>query len=213
MKIDIWMDFVCPYCYLGSYRLEEALRQMKIEEEVELIYHSYELDPKAPLKSGRLQTEDLMRKYGISLEQALESAEELRSQGAELGLEIHADRATVTNTNDAHRVAQMAREKDPKMAMLFAKELFKLYFTDSKDIGDPNLLIEAAESIGLDRDAVIEVMVGDAYKQAVMQDIQLAQEVSLQGVPHFVINDKYAISGAQASTTFVRALTQILEND
>ena len=212
MKIDIWMDFVCPYCYLGTYRLEEALRQLNPEEPVELIYHSYELDPKAPMKSGQLQTEDLMRKYGITEEQALESAEELRSQGEELGLEIHADRALVTNTYDAHRVAQLALEKDPQMAMDFAKKLFKLYFTDSEDIGDPNLLIEAAEAIGLDRDSVIEVMVGDVYKQAVKDDIRLGQDVSLQGVPHFVINEKYAVSGAQAPTTFVRVLTQIIDN-
>lgn len=213
MRIDIWMDFVCPYCYLGTYRLEEALRQMNIEESVELVYHSYELDPKAPLRSGRLQTEDLMRKHGITKEQAEETAEELQRQGAEIGIDLHLEQTLVTNTHDAHRVAQLVMETKPELAMDFAKRMFKHYFTEGADIGDPSLLIEAAVAIGLDRDAVIEVMVGDDYEQAVKNDIALARDVSLQGVPHFVVNQKYAISGAQATTTFVRVLTQIQEQE
>lgn len=207
------MDFICPYCYLGKHRLNEALKLVELSEPVELIYHSYELHPRARYRSGKLVPQWIAERHGISLAAAEASVDELYEQGQELGISILLRSAPVTNTHDAHRVAHLALNESPKLAQDFAEQLFRTYFTESRDIGDPAILVEAAVESGLDRDQVVEVLVSDAFESDVRRDIELAADVHLQGVPHFMVNDRYPISGAQAPRTIAAALKRALDEE
>ncbi len=209
MKIDIWMDFVCPYCYLGKHRLEAALKQLSTNEPVDLVYHAYELDPRARLHSGKTMPEELAERHGIDFETTLTSMDDLREQGMELGLDINPASAPVTNTHDAHRLVSYAVTVDNKIAFDFIEGLFEAHFKDNKDIGEPPVLLELATKAGLDADSVVEVLVSEAFRDKVIQDRKSAREVGLQGVPHFVINDRYTISGAQYPGKIVKFLLAI----
>lgn len=209
MKIDIWMDFVCPYCYLGQHRLKEALAMLDSDEAVELFYHSYELEPRAQRHSGKSMPMTIADRHGIDLESAEASTDDLREQGLELGLDINPRLAMVTNTHDAHRLVSYAVTENNDIAFRLIERLFQAYFTELKDIGDPSLLVDLAVEAGLDREAVIEVLVSEAFHDKVVQDRKKAGEVELQGVPHFVINDRFTISGAQHPRSIAAFLKKV----
>lgn len=211
MRIEIWMDFVCPFCYLGKHRLARALEQVNLKEPVDILYRSFELSPKAPLRSGKLVPEQIAAAHGIELDAAIASVDDIRDQGLEIGLDMHLRTAPVTNTFDAHRLTQMVFNSDPKLAMELIEKLFYAYFTEHKDIGDPSVLIELAESLGIDRDSVVDVLVTDAYSKEVRADEKRSRDVGLQGVPHFLFDEQYAVSGAQAPKTFAKVIERIVE--
>lgn len=212
MKIEVWSDFVCPFCYIGKRRLEEALAVFPHKDQVEVEYKSFELDQNAPLNSGKTIDEALASKYGMTIEQAKEANAGIGQQAKSVGLNFRFDEMKPTNTFDAHRLAKFAKtqgkEEDITENLLYA------YFTDNKNLGNHDTLADLAEASGLERKEALEVLCDKtAYASEVRNDEGIAQQYGISGVPYFVINQKYAISGAQRAETFAGALKKVWEEE
>lgn len=206
MKIDIWSDIVCPFCYIGKRHLELALEQFPHRDQVEIAWHSFQLDPTAPAEVTEPSSAMLARKYGMPLEQAVASQRALEQQAAGVGLEYHLDTARTGNTFDIHRVLQLAAEQGLGDA---AHERFmRAHFTDNEPVNDPEVLVRLATEIGLDEARVREVVAGDEYADDVRADIARASAYGARGVPFFVLAEAVGISGAQPVDVFSRALEQ-----
>jgi predicted DsbA family dithiol-disulfide isomerase len=212
MKIEVWSDFVCPFCYIGKRRLEEALAEFPHKDQVEVVYKSFELDQNAPLNSGKTIDEALASKYGMTIEQAKEANAGIGQQAKSAGLTFRFDEMKPTNTFDAHRLAKFAKTHGKEATM--TENLLYAYFTNNKDLGDHQILADLAEASGLERQKALEVL-GDksSYAAEVRKDEGIAQQYGISGVPYFVINQKYAISGAQRAETFAGALQKVWEEE
>ncbi len=211
MKIEVWSDFVCPFCYIGKRRLEEALATFEHGDEVEVEFHSFELDPNAKKNDDKSIHELLASKYGMSVEQAKQSNVNLGQQAKEVGLDFQFETMKPTNTFDAHRLAKLAKQQGKELEL--TESLLKAYFTDSKHIGDHETLTDLSVSVGLDREEVNEVLVSDRFTEEVRADEEEARQIGVQGVPFFVLNRKYAISGAQPLEAFVGALQKVWDEE
>ncbi|MDZ5473912.1 DsbA family oxidoreductase [Bacillus sp. 31A1R] len=212
MKIQVWSDYVCPFCYIGKRRLEEALSEMPFKDQVEVEFKAFELDPNSPVQIDKTIHEALAAKYGMSVEQAKQANEGVGQQAASVGLTFNFDEMKPTNTFDAHRLTKFAmtkgKEKEITEKLLFA------YFTESKHIGNTETLADIGDSVGLDKEEVINVLQDKtAYANDVRMDQSIAAQYGVSGVPYFVINQKYAISGAQPRETFVNALQKVWEEE
>ncbi|GAB4075095.1 DsbA family oxidoreductase [Barrientosiimonas marina] len=211
MKIDVWSDFVCPFCYIGKRHLDFALEQFPYRENVEVAYKSYELEPNAELNAGDNIHERLAATKGMSFEQAKSMNEQVGKQAAEAGLTYHFDTMKPTNTFDAHRVAKYAAEKGKGKDM--TERLLKAYFTESELISDYKTLIRLAGEAGLDKDEVSALLEKDDYAIHVRADEEQARQLGAEGVPFFVFNEKYAVSGAQPQKVFADVLEQVWEEE
>ncbi|OQP18768.1 DsbA family oxidoreductase [Geobacillus zalihae] len=211
MKIEVWSDFVCPFCYIGKRRLEQALEPFPHRENVEIVFRSFELDPNAPNETPLTIHEIIANKYGISLEEAKRANADIGRQAEAVGLTFRFETMKPTNTFDAHRLAQYAKEKGKLNDMV--ERLFYAYFTESKRISDRNVLLAIAEAAGLERTEAEEVLASGRYTQEVRRDEEEAAALGIRGVPFFVFNGKYAISGAQPVDVFRRALEKVWEEE
>ncbi|KPD00049.1 DSBA-like thioredoxin domain protein [Geobacillus sp. BCO2] len=211
MKIEVWSDFVCPFCYIGKRRLEQAFEQFPHRENVEIVFRSFELDPNAPNETPLTIHEIIANKYGISLEEAKRANADIGRQAEAVGLSFRFDTMKPTNTFDAHRLTQYAKEKGKLNDMV--ERLFYAYFTESKLISDRNVLLALAEAAGLDRAEAEEVLASSRYTEEVRRDEEEAAALGIRGVPFFVFNGKYAISGAQPVDVFRRALEKVWEEE
>ncbi|MGG3466808.1 DsbA family oxidoreductase [Neobacillus pocheonensis] len=212
MKIEVWSDYVCPFCYIGKRRLEEAIAQFPNKDHVEVEFKSFELDPNSPKNIGQNIHEVLAKKYGMSIEQAKQANQNVGQQAATVGLTFNFDEMKPTNTFDAHRLAKFAKTKGKEAAV--SEKLLQAYFTDSKHIGEHETLADIAESAGLERQEVMNILADkNAFAQDVRFDESLAQQYGVRGVPYFVLNQKYAISGAQPIETFKGALQKVWEEE
>ncbi|MFC0299699.1 DsbA family oxidoreductase [Virgibacillus soli] len=212
MKIDVWSDFVCPFCYIGKRRLEMALEQFPHREDVEVSFKSFELDPNSSEYAGKNIHEAIAAKYGVSLEQAKQNNAQIGKQAENVGLTFNFDDMKPTNTFDAHRLTKFALQhgKDKEIT----NNLFYAYFTESKNLSDSQTLADIAEAVGLDRQEALDVLQDKtAYANDVRVDEGIAQQYGVTGVPYFIINDKYAISGAQPLETFIGALQKVWEEE
>lgn len=210
MKIEVWSDFVCPFCYIGKRHLEKALDIFPYKEQVEVEFKSFELDPNFPTNIDKSIDEVLASKYRMSLDEARKANEAVGKQAASVGLTYHFDTMKPTNTFDAHRLAKFAKEHGNEAEV--TEKLLYAYFTESKNLGDLETLANIAESAGLSRQSALDTLSDkNAYANEVRIDQAIAQQYGISGVPYFVINKKYAISGAQPIETFVNALTKIWE--
>jgi predicted DsbA family dithiol-disulfide isomerase len=201
MKIEIWSDFVCPFCYIGKRHLELAIGQLPFKDEVEVVYRSFELDPNAPLNPPTNIHGLLAQKYGISVEQAKSLNADVAKRAAAVGLAFHFDTMIPTNSFDAHRLAHFAAAHGKMYDM--AERLFKAYFTDSKHIGDHETLAQLAADVGLSHEDALKVLESDEFGNDVRRDEQEGHRLGIRGVPFFVIDRKYAVSGAQPVEVFV----------
>jgi len=212
MKIEVWSDFVCPFCYIGKRRLEEAVSQFPHKDQVEVEFKSFELDPNSPKYSGQNIHEVLADKYGMSIEQAKQANHGVGQQAATVGLTFNFEEMKPANTFDAHRLAKFAKTKG-KEAVL-SEKLLQAYFTESKNIGDVETLADIAEDSGLNRQEVLTVLNDKTtYANEVRADEGIAQQYRIGGVPYFIINSKYAISGAQPLETFKGAIQKVWEEE
>lgn len=211
MKVEVWSDFVCPFCYIGKRRLEAALDEFPHQEHVFVEYKSYELDPDAEVNPGMTMNELLAGKYGMSIEKAKEMNNNVIRQAADVGLIYNFDNMQPTNTFDAHRLAQYATKHNKGNEM--TERLLKAYFTDSAHIGDHNTLIKLAVEIGLDQEEVETVLQTCKNTKNVRLDQEQAQEMGIQGAPFFVFNEKYAVSGAQPPEVFMEVLEKVWEEE
>jgi predicted DsbA family dithiol-disulfide isomerase len=212
MKIEVWSDYVCPFCYIGKRRLEEALEQFPHKDQVEVEFKSFELDPNSPKNIDQSIHEVLAKKYGMSLEQAKQANQGVGQQAETVGLTFNFDEMKPTNTFDAHRLAKFAKTQGKEASV--SEKLLQAYFTDSKHIGNIETLADIAEASGLNRQEAVDVLRDtNAYANDVRKDESLAQQYGVRGVPYFVINQKYAISGAQPAQTFIGALQKVWEEE
>lgn len=206
MKIDIWSDVVCPFCWIGKRHLEQALEGFPHREQVELVWHSFQLDPTAPAVSAETTPEHLARKYGMTLEQARASQQRLEQQAATVGLEYHLGTTLTGNTFDAHRLLHLAAAEADVDAVM--ERFMRGYFTENLPIGDHNVLVRLAVEAGLDEDRVREVLAGEEFAQAVRDDAEQARAYGARGVPFFVLGGVLGVSGAQPVELFERALRE-----
>lgn len=202
MKVEIWSDIVCPWCYIGKRRFEEALEEF--DREVEVEWKSFELDPSTPRDVDIPLVKALAKKYRTSETQAQQMIDRMADAGAEEGIEFRFDDAKPANTFDAHRVLHFAKSQglgDP-----MKERLMLAYFTEGRAISESDVLVELARDVGLDADGTRAVLASDDYATEVRQDEQQAQQIGVRGVPFFVIDGKYGVSGAQPSDALVQIL-------
>lgn len=204
MRIDIWSDIVCPWCYVGKRRFERALDAYADRENVEIVHRSFQLDPVSPAGEVRNHRDNLMSKYGMSEAQADTAQITMERTAAKEGLEFHLVGGVTGNTFDAHRVLQLAKERGVQDVVI--ERLFRAHFTEQRSIFDHESLTALAVEAGLDRDEVSRVVNGDAYAAEVRADNEQARAHGASGVPFFVIDHRYGVSGAQPSEVFAEAL-------
>ncbi|WP_433940520.1 DsbA family oxidoreductase [Paenibacillus lautus] len=204
MKVEIWSDFMCPFCYIGKRRFESALEQFPHKDQVEVVYRSFELDPNASYKPGVSMDELLAAKYGMSIEQAKAANANVTQQAASVGLTYHMDRVIPANSFDAHRLVHFAAQHGKMKDM--TERLFRAYFTDAENLEDKNLLADLAAEVGLEREQAMGVLESDAFQSEVRADEAAATNLGIRGVPFFVLGGKYAVSGAQPLEVFTDAL-------
>lgn len=208
MKIEIWSDYVCPFCYIGKRKLEKALAQLPFIGEVEIAYKSYELDPNAKMYDGVSIDEAISQKYGIPLEQAKASNEGIVQAAKEVGLSFDFNQMKPTNTLDAHRLTKFAKTKGKEEAML--ERLYQAYFEEGVLISDEKTLIDLGVEVGLESEDVTKVLRDQtAFLGEVRTDETTAAQLGITSAPYFVLNDKYAVKGAQPVELFIRALTDV----
>jgi predicted DsbA family dithiol-disulfide isomerase len=206
MKVDIWSDVVCPFCYIGKRRLEEALGSFAHRDDVEVVWHSFQLDPAAPAIAEGRTVEKLATKYGMTLEQAVAAQESLAANAATVGLQFNWQETKSGNTFDAHRLIHFAATQGRADAM--KERLVRAFFTEGEQIGDRDVLVRLACEAGVDEQQAREVLESGAHADEVRADIAQAQAYGIRGVPFFVIDGKYGISGAQPTELFSQALGQ-----
>ncbi|MCC9205923.1 DsbA family oxidoreductase [Arthrobacter sp. zg-Y769] len=209
MKIDIWSDIACPWCYIGKRRFETALARFPHRDEVEVHWHSFQLDPSLPEHFDGTEVEYLSERKGIDPEQLAGMLDQVTVQAAGEGLSYDYDSLVVANSFSAHRLIHLAKAEGGLQGADAAKEaLLSAHFEKGRDIGAADDLVEIGTRIGLDADRVKDMLATDEYADAVRADIAQARSLGISGVPFFVLDDKYGISGAQPADLFSSALEQ-----
>jgi predicted DsbA family dithiol-disulfide isomerase len=211
MKIEIWADVACPWCYVGKRRFEKALAKFDGRDDVEVIWRSFELDPRAPRVQPLTAPEVLARKYRVSVEQANAMNERLKGEARKEGLDLHPEKIRMVNTFDAHRVIHHAAGVGKRAEMV--ERLFRAYHIEGEVLSDAETLIRLATEAGLDAASTRAVIDGDTYSDEVRGDEERASSFGISGVPFFAIDEKYGVSGAQPTEHILEVLTQALVAD
>lgn len=206
MKVQIWSDVVCPYCYIGKREFEHALAQFPYKDQVEVEWKSFELDREAPEHSPDDMYDHLAKKYGRTREQAKDMVAGVVERARTVGLHYDMDRAVIGNSFLAHRLIQFAKTKG--LGDAAEERLFSAYFERGEHIADRAVLRAIAAEIGLDGAEAAAVLACDDFTEAVHGDEYEAQQIGVRGVPFFVLDNKYAVSGAQPAEHFLGALSQ-----
>lgn len=206
MRVDVWSDVVCPWCFIGLANLGQALQTFEHEEEVEVVLHSFQLDPGAPQRDEEPLEERLAHKYGTTVEQIRTQQERIVALGAERGIDFRFDQAIGGNTFDAHRLLHLARLRGRQIEL--KQRLGRAYFTEGEPIGEADALRRAAIEVGLDADEVDALLAGDAFSDDVRQDVDAARQLGISGVPFFVVDGRLGVSGAQPPESLLDIIEQ-----
>lgn len=209
LRVEVWSDVVCPWCYIGKRRFEAALDDLDGEIEVDLVYRPYQLDPTAPIGTATPVAEVYARKFG-GPDRAEQIFRQVTGIAAEEGLDFRMDQALRANTRDAHRLLWFAERIDGVQGEV-KERLLRAYFTDGRDVGDREVLVEVAADAGLDRDEVAAFLDGTDGVAEVEALLAAAHEHGITAVPTYVIDDAWAIPGAQEPETFVQVLRRMAE--
>lgn len=204
MKIEIWSDVMCPFCYIGKRNFETAMAQFADKEDIEVIWKSYQLDSTIPEVASETYEDYLVKRKGISLEQAKSTLANVAQSAKQAGLDYHFDKALMVSSHKAHLLIQFAKTKN--LGNEAEERLFKAFFTEGKNIADITTLTQLGKEIGLDEQELQVAFTDEKYAQLVKNDIQEAQQIGVSGVPFFVIDRKYAVSGAQPPQVFLETL-------
>ncbi len=209
MKVEIWSDVMCPFCYIGKRKFEDALAQFLHKDKVQLVWKSFQLAPELKTQPDKNIHQFLSEYKGMSVEQAKGMNDNLTGLAKQVGLVYNFDTSIVANSFNAHRFTHFAKQygKQNKAEEL----LFRSYFTDGENIDDYPTLIQLGAEIGLDTAALKTALEMGSYADDVKTDIYEARKAGVRGVPFFVFNRKYAISGAQESRTFLETLEKAFE--
>ncbi len=209
MKIEIWSDIVCPWCYIGKRRFEAALAGFAHHDSVQVVWRSFELDPDAPQSLGMPLNEMLAKKYGMSLAEASSANERVTTIAAAEGLAYRLDIAKTGNSFAAHRLVHLAGTRG--IAEALQERLMKAYFSDGLAISDPEVLIRLAAEAGMDAGEARTALEGGAFADEVRSDEERAAQFGINGVPFFAIEEQWGISGAQPVEVFKNALSESWE--
>jgi protein disulfide-isomerase len=204
LKVQIWSDIMCPFCYIGKRRIEEALNNFEHKGAVTIEWKSFELDPNFIPSSDDNIAEHLAEKYRKDIDWAQNMLDNMTQNTKTAGLDFHFEKTVMANSHNAHRLLHLAKKHH--RANELEELLFKAYFTDGKDLNNLDTLSQLGIELGLEAEAVAQVLQSDTYSKEVKQDIQEAAAIGVQGVPFFVFDNKYAISGAQPATAFLETL-------
>jgi predicted DsbA family dithiol-disulfide isomerase len=206
MRVDIWSDLVCPWCYIGKRRFEKAVAGLERRHEIEVVHRAFQLDPTMPKGQLFRHRDVLMKKYSMTEPQVAAAQSRLVDLAAADGLEYHLSRSQTGNTLDAHRLVHLAREQGIQDAVI--ERFFRAHFTELRSLFDDESLVTLSEEAGL-RGAE-GVLGSDRYAAEVVADHREANELGANGVPFFVIDNRFGISGAQAAEVFASTLARAL---
>ena len=204
MEVEIWADIVCPWCYLGKRHFEQALDSFDHADRVQVVYRSFELDPAAPQGVTTPTVEVLAQKYGMTPDRARQAQRQMEERATADGLTFRMDGLRSGNTKDAHRLLHLAKASDRQSELM--ERLQRAYFTEQDSIFDHDALTRLAVEAGLDPDEVADVLASDRYRDHVETDEAMARSIGATGVPLFVIDRRYGISGAQPAETITGVL-------
>lgn len=209
MKIEIWSDIMCPYCYLGLTKFEQALNNVPESKNFQIHWKSFQLDPSIPQgKSNLSNYEYVAQKYGWSTERSRQAHESIVQAGKDVGLDYNFEQMQVANTLKAHCVIQYAQSRG--LGTEAERLFFKAYFTEGKDLSDVNDLNSIVAPLGLTAEDVQTALSDVSYSQQVQKDIDEARQLGINGVPFFIFNRQLAVSGAQPPEVFMQAIQQAL---
>ncbi len=208
MKVEIWSDVICPWCYIGKRRFEAALAAFPQREQVQVVWRSFELDPNAPRQQSGTLEEMLAEKYRISLHRAAAMNTRVAEIAREVGLDYRLSHARPGNTFDAHRLLHYADSR--KTAALGTERIMHGYFSEGLQVGDRAALAHLAPDFGIPENEALAMLESDAYGDEVRRDEARAAEFEVTGVPFFLFDEKIAITGAQSVETLSDALQQTL---
>jgi predicted DsbA family dithiol-disulfide isomerase len=207
MTVEIWSDILCPFCYIGKRRFENALAQFEGANEVVVIWRSFQLNPELVSDSSQTLAQSLAYQKGWTLARAEQAMNQVTEMAKTVGLDYHINEAKVANSFQAHRLLHHAKahglQNQAKEALMAA------YFIETKNIDDQEVLLQIADRIGLDGDQALAALKDTAMANAVEDDVALARQFGINAVPFYVFDRQYAISGAQESATFLGALNEI----
>ena len=206
MRIEVWSDLVCPWCYLGKRRLERALEEFPHRSDVEVVHRAFQLNPAMPKSATKDRGTHLMAKYGWSESQLRQIDAQMTHTAAQDGLEYRLAGTVTGNTFDGHQLLHLARDRGLQDPVL--ERLYRAYFSEQRSLFDRESLVTLASEAGLAADEARGALEGDLYSNAVMADLQEARELGISGVPFFVLDQRYGVSGAQAVPVFADALKQ-----
>ncbi len=209
MKIEIWSDVMCPFCYIGKRNLEQALAQFANSDKLEIVWKSYQLDASVPETATESYEAYLVKRKGLSATQVQGMLQNVTKMAREAGLNYDFDKAVIVNSRKAHQLIQFAKTRNLGDEM--EERLFLAYFTEGKNIADTDTLAQLGVEIGLDANELQTAFTDEQYVYMMTQDIQEARQIGVNGVPYFVFNRKYAISGAQPPQAFLETLRKSFE--
>lgn len=204
MKVDIWSDVVCPFCYIGKRRFEHALEKFAYKNDIKVQWHSFQLAPELQTDPSKNTYAHLAERKGWTVEYSEQVHAQMTETAKEVGLEYNFDIAIPANTFNAHRLSHLAARHQVQDEM--EERLFSAYFTEGKNVDDAETLVQLGVELGIPEEEVRNMLQSDLYAQAVREDIYTAQRLGLRGVPFFVLDNKYAVSGAQSSEVFFATL-------
>lgn len=206
MKIEIWSDVMCPFCYIGKRHFEEALSKFSDKEHIDIEWKSFQLDPTMPDVVEESQEDYLVKRKGMSRDQVQGMLQNVTAMAKEAGLDFNFDQSIMVNSQKAHQLIQFAKSKG--LGNEIEERLFKAYFTEGKNVADEITLTELGIEIGLDENELQVAFNDDKYLYQMKQDIQEAQNIGVRGVPFFVFDRKYGVSGAQPTEAFLETLNK-----
>ena len=211
MKVEIWSDVVCPFCYIGKRKLEKALEGFGAKDKVEIEWKSFQLDPDMQPIPGQSVHEYLGKRKGGTPEDGKRMNDHMAMVARQVGLEYDFDKAIINNTLDAHRLLHFAKEQGLQSAL--KERLFQAYYTEGKDIGDTDTLVQLAAETGMEASEAQKALEENRFEEAVRADQYQAYQIGVQGVPFFVFNNQYAVSGAQAPEVFAQVLEKVWQEE
>lgn len=207
MTLTIWSDFACPYCYIGETRLQQAIEELGMKDDVRIDFRAFELDPEAPKEVTTTTPERFAKKYGLSLEDAKKQIQQISDLGKECGIDFRYATTLYSNTRDAHRLMKLAEARYDRATVARLNEaLFAAYFTENLILADHKVLLDKAVGVGMDEKEVREVLESDKYDDEVRFDEREAMMRGVRGVPYVLFNGEFAVPGAMTVDGFKSAL-------
>ncbi|MFM2249810.1 MAG: hypothetical protein RLZZ358_737 [Bacteroidota bacterium] len=209
MKIEIWSDIACPFCYIGKRKLEKAIQKLPDSSSIQIEWKSFQLNPDLQTNENQNTLTYLSQTKGWTLDQTIQMTAQVAAMGREEGLNFDFEHTLVANTKQAHRLLHFAKEKGKQDKL--KERLFQAYFEEGKNIDQQDTLLDCAEAVGLDREGAMQVLDSASFDPEIDQDVYESRLIGVKGVPFFVFDRKYGISGAQPDEVFDQTLQQALQ--